>query len=112
MKAANSELCTKMREMIQELDQEKQEAAERSHIHSLCKEGSVLNQVNLTHWFMAEMCCVCRAERTQQQYRDDVVNRVRAELTQEHTAHMEQLASQHQQHIQQLQYCTTPSPLT
>ncbi|XP_048013741.1 centrosomal protein of 152 kDa isoform X2 [Megalobrama amblycephala] len=72
VKAANSELCTKMREMIQELDQEKQEAAER-------------------------------AERTQQQYRDDVVNRVRAELTQEHTAHMEQLASQHQQHIQQLQ---------
>uniref|UniRef100_A0A8C2HU84 Centrosomal protein 152 n=1 Tax=Cyprinus carpio TaxID=7962 RepID=A0A8C2HU84_CYPCA len=29
VKAANSELCTKMREMIQELDQEKQEAAER-----------------------------------------------------------------------------------
>lgn len=52
------------------------------------------------------MCCACRAERTQQQYRDDVVNRVRAELTQEHTAHMEQLASQHQQHIQQLQYGT------
>ncbi|KAK7891037.1 hypothetical protein WMY93_023000 [Mugilogobius chulae] len=30
VKAANLELCTKMREMIQELDQEKQEAAERS----------------------------------------------------------------------------------
>lgn len=29
LKSANSELCTKMREMIQELDQEKQEAAER-----------------------------------------------------------------------------------
>ena len=29
VKAANSELCTKMREMIQELDQEKQEAAQR-----------------------------------------------------------------------------------
>lgn len=29
VKAANAELCTKMREMIQELDQEKQEAAER-----------------------------------------------------------------------------------
>lgn len=29
VKAANSELCTKMREMIQELDQEKQEATER-----------------------------------------------------------------------------------
>lgn len=29
VKSANSELCTKMREMIQELDQEKQEAAER-----------------------------------------------------------------------------------
>jgi len=29
VKSANLELCTKMREMIQELDQEKQEAAER-----------------------------------------------------------------------------------
>uniref|UniRef100_A0A673I276 Centrosomal protein of 152 kDa-like n=1 Tax=Sinocyclocheilus rhinocerous TaxID=307959 RepID=A0A673I276_9TELE len=72
VKAANSELCTKMREMIQELDQEKQEAAERD-------------------------------ERTQQQFRDDVVNRVREELAQEHTAHIEQLSSQHQQHIQQLE---------
>uniref|UniRef100_A0A672SLE0 Centrosomal protein 152 n=1 Tax=Sinocyclocheilus grahami TaxID=75366 RepID=A0A672SLE0_SINGR len=72
VKAANSELCTKMREMIQELDQEKQEAAERD-------------------------------ERTRQQFRDDVVNRVREQLTQEHTAHIEQLTSQHQQHLQQLQ---------
>ncbi|XP_026095035.1 centrosomal protein of 152 kDa isoform X1 [Carassius auratus] len=72
VKAANSELCTKMREMIQELDQEKQEAAERD-------------------------------ERTQQQFRDDVVNRVQEELTQEHTAHIEQLSSKHQQHIQQLE---------
>ncbi|XP_041651435.1 centrosomal protein of 152 kDa isoform X2 [Cheilinus undulatus] len=30
VRSANAELCTKMREMIQELDQEKQEAAERS----------------------------------------------------------------------------------
>ena len=29
VKAANSELCSKMREMIQELDQEKQEAEKR-----------------------------------------------------------------------------------
>lgn len=29
VRLANSELCSKMREMIQELDQEKQEAAER-----------------------------------------------------------------------------------
>ncbi|XP_041692757.2 centrosomal protein of 152 kDa-like [Coregonus clupeaformis] len=29
VKGANSELCTKMREIIQELDQEKQEAAQR-----------------------------------------------------------------------------------
>ncbi|XP_043084683.1 centrosomal protein of 152 kDa [Puntigrus tetrazona] len=72
VKAANSELCTKMREMIQELDQEKQEAAERD-------------------------------ERTQRQFRDDVVNRVRTELTQDHTAHIEQLTSQHQQHLQQLE---------
>ncbi|KAG1929549.1 centrosomal protein of 152 kDa [Pimephales promelas] len=58
--------------MIQELDQEKQEAEERY-------------------------------ERTRQQYRDDVVHRVREELMQEHTAHIEQLASQHLQHKQQLQ---------
>ncbi|XP_059391626.1 centrosomal protein of 152 kDa-like isoform X1 [Carassius carassius] len=72
VKAANSELCTKMREMIQELDQEKREAAERD-------------------------------ERTRQQFRDDVVNGVRMELMQEHTAHIEQLTHQHQQHLQQLQ---------
>jgi len=29
LRSANLELCTKMREMIQELDQEKQEAAQR-----------------------------------------------------------------------------------
>ena len=29
VRAANTELCSKMREMIQELDQEKQEAAQR-----------------------------------------------------------------------------------
>uniref|UniRef100_A0A7N6BEV3 CEP152 CEP63 binding coiled coil domain-containing protein n=1 Tax=Anabas testudineus TaxID=64144 RepID=A0A7N6BEV3_ANATE len=69
---ANSELCTKMREMIQELDQEKQEAAERS-------------------------------ERINQQYRDDVVNRVRTELLLEHNAQVEQLTAQHQQEVQQLQ---------
>ncbi|KAK5619456.1 hypothetical protein CRENBAI_013841 [Crenichthys baileyi] len=72
LKAANSELCTKMREMIQELDQEKQEAAERT-------------------------------ERINQQYRDDVVNRVRTELMLEHNAEVERLTAQHQQQIQQLQ---------
>ncbi|XP_030621163.1 centrosomal protein of 152 kDa [Chanos chanos] len=72
VKAANAELCTKMREMIQELDQEKQEATERY-------------------------------ERTQQQFRDDVVNRVRLELTQEHAAQLEQINSLHQQEIQQLE---------
>ncbi|XP_055011387.1 centrosomal protein of 152 kDa isoform X2 [Boleophthalmus pectinirostris] len=72
VKAANLELCTKMREMIQELDQEKQEAAERS-------------------------------ERVHQQHRDDVVQRIRAELIQEHTAQIEQLTQQHQQQLQDLQ---------
>uniref|UniRef100_A0A3B3XFU7 CEP152 CEP63 binding coiled coil domain-containing protein n=1 Tax=Poecilia mexicana TaxID=48701 RepID=A0A3B3XFU7_9TELE len=72
LKSANSELCTKMREMIQELDQEKQEAAQRT-------------------------------ERINQQYRDDVVNRVRTELLLEHNAEVEQLTAQHQQQIQQLQ---------
>uniref|UniRef100_A0A8B9LLN1 CEP152 CEP63 binding coiled coil domain-containing protein n=1 Tax=Astyanax mexicanus TaxID=7994 RepID=A0A8B9LLN1_ASTMX len=60
VKAANFELCTKMREMIQELDQEKQEAAERH-------------------------------ERVQQQFRDDVVQHVQSELTQQHTEHIQQL---------------------
>ncbi|XP_028264375.1 centrosomal protein of 152 kDa isoform X2 [Parambassis ranga] len=72
VRSANAELCTKMREMIQELDQEKQEAAERS-------------------------------ERINQQYRDDVVNRVRTELMLEHTAQVEQIGSQHQQQVQQFQ---------
>uniref|UniRef100_A0A8C6U528 Uncharacterized protein n=1 Tax=Neogobius melanostomus TaxID=47308 RepID=A0A8C6U528_9GOBI len=44
VKAANLELCTKMREMIQELDQEKQEAAERSErIHQLHRDDVVNN---------------------------------------------------------------------
>nr|XP_046208214.1 centrosomal protein of 152 kDa isoform X2 [Oncorhynchus gorbuscha] len=72
LKGANSELCTKMREMIQELDQEKQEAAQRY-------------------------------ERTQQQFRDDVVNRVRSELTLEHTAQIDDITAHHQLQIQQLQ---------
>ncbi|XP_033823422.1 centrosomal protein of 152 kDa [Periophthalmus magnuspinnatus] len=42
LKAANLELCTKMREMIQELDQEKQEAAERSErIHQQHRDDVV-----------------------------------------------------------------------
>uniref|UniRef100_A0A3Q4GL71 Centrosomal protein 152 n=1 Tax=Neolamprologus brichardi TaxID=32507 RepID=A0A3Q4GL71_NEOBR len=72
LKSANSELCTKMREMIQELDQEKQEAAERS-------------------------------ERIHQQYRNDVVNRIKTELMLEHDAQVERLTTQHQQQLQQLQ---------
>lgn len=46
---------------------------------------------------------VLRYERTQQQYRDDVVQHVRAELAQEHSAHVEQLTAQHQNQIQQLE---------
>ncbi|KAM4734564.1 centrosomal protein of 152 kDa isoform 2-T4 [Anableps anableps] len=44
-----------------------------------------------------------RTERINQQYRDDVVNRVRTELMLEHNAEVEQLTAQHQQQIQQLQ---------
>ncbi|XP_074532863.1 centrosomal protein of 152 kDa [Halichoeres trimaculatus] len=72
VRSANAELCTKMREMIQELDQEKQEAAQRS-------------------------------ERIHQQYRDDVVNQIRTELTLEHEAQIDQLTAEHQQQVQQLQ---------
>ncbi|KAG9337037.1 hypothetical protein JZ751_029896 [Albula glossodonta] len=72
LKADNLELCTKMREMIQDFDQEKQEAAERY-------------------------------DRTQQQYRDDVVNRVRAELAQDHAAQVEELTAQSQLKIQHLE---------
>ncbi|XP_065813179.1 centrosomal protein of 152 kDa isoform X2 [Labrus bergylta] len=72
VRSANVELCTKMREMIQELDQEKQEAAERT-------------------------------ERIHQQYRDDVVNRIRTELMLEHDAQIERLTSHHEQQVQQIQ---------
>ncbi|XP_031726731.1 centrosomal protein of 152 kDa isoform X1 [Anarrhichthys ocellatus] len=72
LRSANLDLCTKMREMIQELDQEKQEASQR-------------------------------AERIHQQYRDDVVDRVRTELMLEHDAQVEQLTAQQQQQLQQLQ---------
>ncbi|XP_054633053.1 centrosomal protein of 152 kDa isoform X2 [Dunckerocampus dactyliophorus] len=71
VRSANLELCTKMREMIQELDQEKQEAAERS-------------------------------ERIYQQHREDLVNQVRTELMLEQRTQVEQLAAQHEQHIQHL----------
>lgn len=47
--------------------------------------------------------CSCRAERIHQQYRDDVVDRVRTELMLEHDAQVEQLTAQHQQQVQQLQ---------
>ncbi|KAM9352013.1 centrosomal protein of 152 kDa [Symphorus nematophorus] len=72
VRSANLELCTKMREMIQELDQEKQEASQRT-------------------------------ERIHQQYRDDVVHRLRTELMLEHDANVEQLTAQHQQQVQELQ---------
>ncbi|XP_053741580.1 centrosomal protein of 152 kDa isoform X3 [Synchiropus splendidus] len=72
VRGANAELCTKMREMIQELDQEKQEAAQRS-------------------------------ERIHQQFRDDVVNKVKSELMQEHDSQMQMLRAQHDQAIQQMQ---------
>ncbi|XP_071352332.1 centrosomal protein of 152 kDa isoform X2 [Trachinotus anak] len=45
VRSANAELCTKMREMIQDLDQEKQEAAERSErIHQQHRDD-VVNRV-------------------------------------------------------------------
>ncbi|XP_019124783.2 centrosomal protein of 152 kDa [Larimichthys crocea] len=45
VRSANSELCIKMREMIQELDQEKQEASERSErIHQQYRDD-VVNQI-------------------------------------------------------------------
>ncbi|KAJ8249364.1 hypothetical protein GJAV_G00233980 [Gymnothorax javanicus] len=72
LKSDNLQLCTKMREMIQELDQEKREAAERD-------------------------------ERMQQQYRDDVVNRVREEMTEEHAAQVEELTAEFQLQIQRLE---------
>ncbi|XP_045893647.1 centrosomal protein of 152 kDa isoform X2 [Micropterus dolomieu] len=44
-----------------------------------------------------------RSERIHQQYRDDVVNRIRTELMLEHNGLVEQLTAQHQQQVQQLQ---------
>ncbi|KAJ3596388.1 hypothetical protein NHX12_002795 [Muraenolepis orangiensis] len=40
-----------------------------------------------------------RYERVQQQYRDDVVQRVRTDLSEEHQAQTDQLISQHQAHL-------------
>uniref|UniRef100_A0A3B4GYR0 Centrosomal protein 152 n=1 Tax=Pundamilia nyererei TaxID=303518 RepID=A0A3B4GYR0_9CICH len=44
-----------------------------------------------------------RSERIHQQYRNDVVNRIRTELMLEHDAQVERLTTQHQQQLQQLQ---------
>ncbi|KAL2093378.1 hypothetical protein ACEWY4_010690 [Coilia grayii] len=44
-----------------------------------------------------------RYDRTQQQFRDDVVKRVRAELSQEHQAQMEELRAQHSQQTHTLE---------
>lgn len=44
-----------------------------------------------------------RSERINQQYRDDVVSRVRTELMLEHDAQVEHLTAQHQEQVQQLQ---------
>ncbi|XP_029953130.1 centrosomal protein of 152 kDa isoform X2 [Salarias fasciatus] len=44
-----------------------------------------------------------RSERIHQQYRDDVVNQIRTELTLEHEAQMEELTVQHQQQLHLLQ---------
>lgn len=44
-----------------------------------------------------------RTERINQQFRDDVVNRVKTELMLEHDAQVEQLTAQHEQQVQQLQ---------
>lgn len=48
------------------------------------------------------MLC-CRYERTQQQYRDDVVNHVREELAREHAAQVEELSAEFQLRIQRLE---------
>ncbi|CAK6961563.1 centrosomal protein of 152 kDa [Scomber scombrus] len=45
VRSANLELCTKMREMIQEMDQEKQEAAERSERINRQYRDDVVNRV-------------------------------------------------------------------
>lgn len=47
--------------------------------------------------------CSWRSERIHQQHRDDVVNRVKADLMLEHNAMIEQLTAQHEQFVQQLQ---------
>lgn len=53
--------------------------------------------------FNERLCVSQRTERIHQQFRDDVVKRVRAELLQDHSAQVEQLTAQHQQEMQQLQ---------
>ncbi|KAK2917714.1 centrosomal protein of 152 kDa isoform X1 [Channa argus] len=74
VRAANVELCTKMREMIRELDQEKQEAAERTErIHKQYRDD-VVNRVKT---------------ELMQEYSAQV-----EELTAEHQQHVQQLQTQ------------------
>lgn len=100
VRAANLELCTKMREMIQELDQEKQEAAQRYSAFSIYNYFVTLAVFTFK-------TCAFRAERIHQQHRDDVVNNIRTELMLEHSAQIEQLTEQHQQQLQQLQWVSS-----
>lgn len=65
----------------------------------------ILRCVSLKGLFSLSLISVSpwRTERINQQYRDDVVNRVRMELRQEHEDHVEQLTVEHQQQLLQLQ---------
>lgn len=89
--------------MIQELDQEKQEAAERWGIEDSNKTiFKVFFNLYLLI-YIHNTFSPWRSERINQQYRDDVVNRVRTELMLEHNTQVKQLTAQHQQEVQQLQ---------
>ncbi|XP_031611531.2 centrosomal protein of 152 kDa isoform X1 [Oreochromis aureus] len=95
---------THLQEQVELLEKKNQELKEneeklKSANSELCtKMREMIQELDQEKQEAAE-----RSERIHQQYRNDVVNRVRTELMLEHDAQVERLTTQHQQQLQQLQ---------
>ncbi|XP_065327415.1 centrosomal protein of 152 kDa isoform X3 [Pelmatolapia mariae] len=95
---------THLQEQVELLEKKNQELKEneeklKSANSELCtKMREMIQELDQEKQEAAE-----RSERIHQQYRNDVVNRIRTELMLEHNAQVERLTTQHQQQLQQLQ---------
>ncbi|XP_012779154.3 centrosomal protein of 152 kDa isoform X1 [Maylandia zebra] len=95
---------THLQEQVELLEKKNQELKEneeklKSANSELCtKMREMIQELDQEKQEAAE-----RSERIHQQYRNDVVNRIRTELMLEHDAQVERLTTQHQQQLQQLQ---------